>query len=304
MAIDATTLKALRDALQVSPDNVPLRQHHADLLLGDGQLQEAEKEYRLGLGVEPDNVPLKSGLAHAFYLQGKYDQALVLIEDVLRAQDVPARLYLLHARLLLHRGEQGEAARQYRRAIEADPQLDDADLAGRLGLSRVPAEEPTPVRAIKERELVQATEPDDAAVERPGGASRSPGAAGGGGPPGGGRPGGPPDLYRAYGKQIGGGILMYGPPGCGKTHLARATPRSRPVRCPEPRRPTSLKRQRRKDVKFPSLALQACVAGRVSLRKALMRAATSSARYHGIQCSAPSMISRREPGMAECSRSA
>src|SRR5262249_31786817 len=127
-ATDAT-VQALRAALDLSTDNLPLRQHLAEVLLGLNRMGEAEQEYRRALALARDSAPIKLGLAQSYYQQGKTTQALVVIEDLLRAANPPARAYLLHARLLFQAGDVAESVRQYREAIDADPTVADPEFA-------------------------------------------------------------------------------------------------------------------------------------------------------------------------------
>ncbi|MBD1841160.1 AAA family ATPase [Coleofasciculus sp. FACHB-64] len=219
-------IQALREALRFSPDNVPLRQHLAETLLSLGQAEEAEQEYRLALARSPENQQLKLGLARAFYQQGKHPQALVIVEDQIKRLDCPAGAFLLHARLLLNTGAVEQAVRQYRRAVEVDPSVKDADFAERLGIGAQEDVQEVVDGKIRAGVGDFPNSEEDTPVEKPAIGFRDVG----------GMeavkdeirmkiiyPLKQPELYKAYGKPIGGGILMYGPPGCGKTYLARAT---------------------------------------------------------------------------------
>jgi AAA+ superfamily predicted ATPase len=216
-------IQSLREAVRISPDNVPLRRHLADLLLGLGRHAEAEQEYRLALQLAPDDVAVKLGLARAFLGQQKNSQALVLVEDLLRRDDTPAQAYILHAHLLLRAGEVERAVRQYRAGVDADPAVADAELAACLGIGagadaevidgRVRAAGPGGGPGPEEIERVKISFQDVGGMEAVKEEVRLKIIY----------PLTHPELYQAYGKAVGGGILMYGPPGCGKTLLARAT---------------------------------------------------------------------------------
>ena len=219
-------IQSLREALRASPNNSALRLLLADALLNHGYGEEAEKEFREGLAQSPNSLPMKFGLARAFFQQGKQNHALVILEDLVKAPEVPARAFLLHAKILAGIGEIQQAIAEYKRAVELDHSLADAEFAARLGIGATEKESEVvegKVRAAWGEEQESAPKRE---IERPkinfddvGGMEKVKEEI---------RlkiihPLTHADLYQAYGKPIGGGILMYGPPGCGKTYLARAT---------------------------------------------------------------------------------
>src|SRR3954452_707591 len=219
---------ALREALKHSPENLPLRLHLAETLVGLARYDEAEKEYRTGLAQAPHDERWKVGLANAFHAGGKHSAARVIVDELMKQPNPPPRARVLLARLLLREGDVERAVRQYKEAVQDDETVADSELAGRLGV-HASADDERQSDVVDGRVRSPLSAPDEGPavqVERPRITFKDVGGMDGvkdeirmkii-------HPLTHADLYKAYGKAVGGGILMSGPPGCGKTHLARAT---------------------------------------------------------------------------------
>jgi AAA+ superfamily predicted ATPase len=231
---DSDESDELLEALKASPENVTLRRATVRALLRAQRLADAESVLREALRRSPDDESWKLSLADVFDREARRSEAWAIYESLTQGDRPSAAALLAFARSLAAAGDDAAAAQHYRRAVAADPAATDPSLERKFGAGRPPeSSEGAPPRRSAWRS-------DD------GGDTRD-GDEDGGPAPEVERPrvtfadvGGMdavkeeirmkilhpvhhPELYRAYGKSSGGGILMYGPPGCGKTHLARAT---------------------------------------------------------------------------------
>jgi len=218
-------LSSLREALRHSPDNIPLRRLIAERLMADDEFEQAEGEYLSGLRIAPDDESLQVGLAQCYLEQGKTSAALVVAERLAQERPAPDN-QILYARVLLRAGKIDEARDYYFAAVDEAPVLEDDELTARLGNPLAePDDQPDemlrePVGGFMESvdELIEMQRPD-IDFSNVGGLEAVKESI---------RmriihPLKNKELFEAYGKKIGGGVLLYGPPGCGKTMLARAT---------------------------------------------------------------------------------
>ena len=226
-------LEPLRAAVAVSPDNVPLLLLLASACMEEWSLEEGRETYERILRIEPNRAEAKLGIAKILHLSGKISEAIVRTEAITRDHPGCAPAWIFLSRLNLGEGNRDQARVNYEQALKLDPTSKDSSLERDLFSG---GSKPAPEKEAPEKVPVMgdawsetggdAGGPKAADIEQPKMAFDDVG----------GMdalkeeirmkiiyPLQKPELFRAYGKKIGGGVLLYGPPGCGKTMLSRAT---------------------------------------------------------------------------------
>ena len=252
-------IESLKQALAVSPENVPLLLMLGDAYLEQFNLDEARQTYEQVLAVDSGNPIARTQVAQLLELNGKTSEAILRLEQVCGENPNFAPAWLLRAKLALSEDQANEAREFYERAVQIDPAHVDTELLKRIreaggrspGHPDMEKSGPTPqmggnsqAGAYLDPEEADPFGFEDDFAEDPFGS-----------PPGdseldlefeqrtdvdftkvGGMdavkedirmkilyPMENKDLFEAYGKKAGGGVLLYGPPGCGKTLISRAT---------------------------------------------------------------------------------
>jgi ATP-dependent 26S proteasome regulatory subunit len=228
--MDNSTLDSLRIALKQSPENLPLRTLLVKGLLETGDVNEA---YQLIASIKPQDLSDADKLVFARISLANNDASKAI---TFLGADAPETLILkAQAYLLLHNHVDGLAA--YKSAISKNPALENPELEKSLS-AKVSApkgdDKVINLRVISsDQKIPVATDggsdkPDRSLMEA---ADSNISFADVGGLEGVKKvihrkiilPFQKPGIFERFKRNAGGGVLLYGPPGCGKTMLARAT---------------------------------------------------------------------------------
>ena len=209
-------IAALEQALALSPDNAPLRLQLAALCVNAERWADAETHYKHVLSTDPSDLKAKLGLANVFRRTDRLSAAIVVYDELHDRGVRDPELLLAYSRALVKEGSTSKAQQVYEELISRAPGMADAELDGlfRLGGQGNEGEYDEDDDALDSLLI----KPDEKFADV-------------GGMDGVKKeialkiimPFRQPELYKAYNKKAGGGILLYGPPGCGKTFIAKAT---------------------------------------------------------------------------------
>ena len=196
MPTDPSVILAIAAAVEASPDSLPLRLHLASLLLEAQRPQEALEQCVFVLAREPDHREALRKAAEAAFQSGDTVRAVSYgrLLDALGA-DLLSELENAPApRLPVDGGRTGGAAPPERTPVSVSAQDEDVPGAWEPERPIITLKDVAGMEAVKRRLNIAFLAPMQN-----------------------------PDLQKLYGKSLKGGLLLYGPPGCGKTFIARAT---------------------------------------------------------------------------------